>query len=140
MAFWCQRGLCFSIDAHSFSRAPISIKIYDYGHQFRQSYTPTTALTGLRVVAPEPNTWRELLAVTENRIERRIALQEYGRSNPDLIQGFRARGADVTPVRVYQYGLPEDVEPLREAARRLAAGTFDVVFFTTGVQIEHLAQ
>lgn len=92
------------------------------------------------IVAPEPNTWRELLQVTEGRPERRIAIQEYGRSNPDLIEALRARGAEVTPVRVYQYGLPEDPEPLREAARRLAAGRFEVVLFTTAVQIEHLTQ
>lgn len=92
------------------------------------------------VVAPEPNTWRELLAVLENRPERRIALQEYGRSNPELIDGLRARGAEVTPVRVYEYGLPEDTGPLREAARRVAAGEFDLAFFTTATQIDHLAR
>jgi uroporphyrinogen-III synthase len=92
------------------------------------------------IVAPEPNTWRELLAALEGRTERRIAVQEYGRSNPELIDGLRARGAEVTPVRVYQYGLPEDPEPLREAARRLAADGFDLVLFTTAVQIANLAQ
>src|SRR3954470_11727465 len=92
------------------------------------------------VVAPEPNTWRELLAALEGHPERRIAVQEYGRSNPELIDGLRARGARVTPVRVYEYGLPEDVEPLREAARRLAAGEFDAALFTTATQIDHLAQ
>ena len=67
-------------------------------------------------------------------------MQEYGRSNPDLLDGLRARGAEVTPVRVYQWGLPEDDEPLREAARRLAAAEFQVALFTTAVQIEHLAR
>jgi uroporphyrinogen-III synthase len=43
-------------------------------------------------------------------------------------------------VRVYQWDLPEDVEPLREAARRLAAGTFQVALFTTAIQIIHLAR
>src|SRR5277367_1286279 len=33
------------------------------------------------VVVPEPNTWRELLAATASRPERRIAVQEYGKSN-----------------------------------------------------------
>ena len=33
------------------------------------------------VIAPEPNTWRELLQVLEGRPEKRIAVQEYGRSN-----------------------------------------------------------
>lgn len=92
------------------------------------------------IVAPEPNTWRELLAATEGRHERHIAVQEYGRSNPELLDALRARGADVTPVRVYQWDLPENVEPLREAARRLAAGAFDVVLFTTAIQMVHLAR
>ncbi len=92
------------------------------------------------IVAPEPNTWRELMAATEGRPERRIAVQEYGRSNPDLLAGLRARGAEVTSVRVYQWDLPEDAEPLREAARRLAAGEFDTVLFTTAIQIGHLAR
>ena len=92
------------------------------------------------IVAPEPNTWRELLAATEGRPERRIAVQEYGRSNAELIDALRARGAEVTPVRVYQWDLPEDIEPLREAARRLAAGTFEVALFTTAIQIDHLAR
>jgi len=92
------------------------------------------------VVAPEPNTWRELLAATETRPERRIAVQEYGRPAEELLDGLRSRGGDVTRVRVYQWDLPEDVEPLREAARRLAAGSFDVALFTTAIQITHLAR
>ena len=31
------------------------------------------------VAVPEPNTWREILAATEGRAERRVAVQEYGR-------------------------------------------------------------
>jgi uroporphyrinogen-III synthase len=92
------------------------------------------------IVAPEPNTFREVLRAIEGRVERRIAVQEYGRSNPELLDGMRASGAEVTSVRVYQYGLPEDLAPLREAARRLAAGEVDVVLFTTAVQIDHLLQ
>lgn len=90
------------------------------------------------LLAPEPNTWRELLAVTEGRPERHIAVQEYGRRNDELLNGLRARAAEVTAVRIYQYALPLDSEPLREAARRLSAGEFDVALFTTSVQIEHL--
>jgi uroporphyrinogen-III synthase len=104
---------------------------------------PVAALRELGVtaaaVAPEPNTWHELLQAIEGRPERRIAVQEYGRSNAELLEALRARGGDVTVVRVYQYGLPENAEPLREAARRLAAGEFQAVLFTTAVQIIHLA-
>jgi len=92
------------------------------------------------IVAPEPNTWRELLDATSGRPERNIAVQEYGRPSPELIAGLEARGAKVTPVHVYRYELPEDVEPLREAARRLAARQVDVALFTTAAQIGHLAR
>ena len=90
------------------------------------------------VSVPEPNTWREILAATEARPERKIAVQEYGRSSPELLDGLRARGAQVTTVPVYQWDLPEDTGPLREAVRRLAGAQFDVVLFTTSVQAVHL--
>src|SRR5580700_7561978 len=90
------------------------------------------------VTVPEPNTWRELLAAIADRPERRIAVQEYGKSNPELLDGLRARGAEVSAVRVYQWDLPEDVEPLREAARRVAAGAFGMALFTTSIQVTHL--
>ncbi|MBI2679908.1 MAG: uroporphyrinogen-III synthase [Candidatus Solibacter usitatus] len=92
------------------------------------------------IQVPEPNTWRELLAATDGRPERRIAVQEYGKSNPELLAGLSARGAEVTAVRVYQWELPEDTGPLRDAAGRLAAGEIDAVFFTTSVQLEHVLQ
>ena len=105
---------------------------------------PTAALREMGVtpalIAPEPNTWHELLAITEGRPERQIAVQEYGRPNPELLLGLRARGAEVTPVRVYQWDLPENTEPLREAARGLAEGRFDVALFTTAIQIAHVAR
>jgi uroporphyrinogen-III synthase len=90
------------------------------------------------VSVPEPNTWREILSATAGRPERKIAIQEYGRSSPELLEGLRARGAEVTTVPVYQWDLPEDTAPLREAVRRLADGQFDVALFTTSIQIVHL--
>ena len=92
------------------------------------------------IIAPEPNTSREVLDAVSGRPERRIAVQEYGRANPELVDGLRNRGAEVTAVRIYQYELPEDLAPLRRAAHRLAAGEFQVALFTTAVQISHLAR
>ena len=96
------------------------------------------------LTAPEPNTWRELLSALDERKSElsleglNVAVQEYGASNPDLLAGLEARGARVTPVPVYQWALPEDVEPLRQAARAVAAGELDVVLFTTATQAVHL--
>ena len=98
------------------------------------------------VAAPEPNTWREVLAAMDAKAKelpagtRRIAVQEYGVSNADLIDGLRRRGATVTTVPVYKWALPEDVEPLKQAIRAVVAGEVDVAMFTTGVQVAHLWQ
>jgi uroporphyrinogen-III synthase len=103
---------------------------------------PIAALREMQVpvtiAAPEPNTWRELLAVLRDRPEKRIAVQEYGRSNLELIEALRSLGAAVDTVRVYQWDLPENTEPLRDAARGLAAGEFHAALFTTSIQIAHL--
>jgi uroporphyrinogen-III synthase len=101
------------------------------------------------VTAPEPNTWRELLhalddAGKSNQELRlrgaRVAVQEYGVSNPELLAGLAERGAQVTRVPVYQWALPEDLGPLRAAIQALAAGEIDVALFTTSVQVTHLFQ
>jgi uroporphyrinogen-III synthase len=94
----------------------------------------------IAVMVPEPNTWRELLAATADRPERNIAVQEYGKSNPELLDGLRYRGANVTTVRIYRWDLPADTAPLREAAHRIARGDADVTIFTTSIQIAHLAR
>lgn len=103
---------------------------------------PAAALREMQVPVainvPEPNTWRELLAATADRPERRIAVQEYGKPNAELLDALRARGAEVTAVRVYQWDLPEDTGPLREAVRRIVEGQADVAIFTTSIQLTHL--
>ncbi|HTP87794.1 MAG TPA: uroporphyrinogen-III synthase [Bryobacteraceae bacterium] len=92
----------------------------------------------IAVQVPEPNTWRELLKATESRPERRIAVQEYGKSNLEMLNALRARKAEVTTVRIYQWDLPEDLAPLREAIRRIGSGARSAVLFTTSVQVVHL--
>ena len=92
----------------------------------------------ITITVPEPNTWRELIEATSGRPEKRIAVQEYGKSNDDLLTALRNRGAIVTPVRIYQWDLPEDTGPLREAVQRIAKGQADVAMFTTSIQVEHL--
>ena len=93
------------------------------------------------LVVPEPNTWRELLDALDANVPvagRRVAVQEYGVSNPDLLDGLAARGASVLRVPVYRWALPEDLGPLRDAIARLVAGDADVTLFTSATQIEHL--
>jgi len=98
------------------------------------------------VAVPEPNTWRDLLRTLDEKADsvplkgRRVAVQEYGTANPELLAGLSDRGAHVTRVPVYEWGLPEDVGPLRAAVAAIARDEFDVVLFTTGIQVNHLFQ
>lgn len=97
----------------------------------------------IAVVAPEPNTWREMIDALDKEFGAgisgfRVAVQEYGTSNPDLLEALNERAASVTKVPVYQWALPEDLRSLREAVLGVASGGIDVVLFTTGVQLVHL--
>ena len=98
------------------------------------------------IAVPEPNTWREVLAALAAKAgERplggaRVAVQEYGVSNPELLDALRARGARVTPVPVYLWALPEDVAPLKHAVTAICRHEIEVVLFTTSVQVVHLWQ
>jgi uroporphyrinogen-III synthase len=106
---------------------------------------PVAALKALglraRVVAPEPNTSHEVLQAMDANLDivgKRVFVQEYGRRNQGLLDGLRARGAEVNTVAVYAWQMPLDVEPLRDAARRLCRGGADAVMFTSARQSDHL--
>ena len=96
------------------------------------------------IAVPEPNTWRELLAALDARADsfplkgKRVAVQEYGAANPELLAGLSERGASVTRVPVYEWALPADTGPLRDSVRAIVNGGIDVAFFTTSVQVQHL--
>jgi uroporphyrinogen-III synthase len=93
---------------------------------------------------PSPNTWRELLATLDGRSDEtpldgvRVAVQEYGLSNPDLLDGLGARGAAVFPVPIYRWAMPDDVAPLRRAVWAIVRQEIDVVILTAGIQLVHL--
>ena len=96
------------------------------------------------VAVPEPNTWRDLLRALDEKVGtaaqkgKRVAVQEYGASNAELLAGLAERGAQVTRVPVYQWALPEDTGPLRAAVEAIARGEIDVALFTTSIQVAHL--
>jgi len=98
----------------------------------------------ITLTVPEPNTWREIVNALDQNAERiplrntRIAVQEHGVPSRELYACLAERGAQVFPVPVYKWAPPEDAEPLREAIRNLSLKKFDVVLFTSSVQVHHL--
>ena len=106
---------------------------------------PIAALRGLGlepgIAVPEPNTWLELLETLDAAAPvqgKRVAVQEYGITNLELIQGLRDRGALVTRVPIYRWAFPEDLGPLQEALQTIADGKVDVALFTNANQVDNL--
>jgi uroporphyrinogen-III synthase len=106
---------------------------------------PVAALRELKVRVdlhvPEPNTWHETLALLDTQLPvagLRVAVQEYGKPNIELVDGLEQRGATVTRVPVYRWALPEDLGPLRAAIVEIAQGRVAIALFTSAQQVEHL--
>jgi uroporphyrinogen-III synthase len=106
---------------------------------------PATALRELRgrvdLHVPSPNTWHETLALLDAHLPvagLRVAIQEYGKPNLELIEGLERRGATVTQVPVYRWALPEDLGPLKAAIVEIAEGRVGAALFTSAQQVEHL--
>jgi len=92
---------------------------------------------------PEPNTWRELLQTIDQSIpvaNQTVALQEYGSTNPSLIAGMEARGANVFRIPVYRCELPEDMGQLEANVRAIAGGRRDVLLFTAAGQVANVVR
>jgi uroporphyrinogen-III synthase len=126
--------------AQALSRIKIAVRGPKPASVFREMNIP------IWVNAAEPNTWRELLAAIEARAGEmplagaRVAVQEYGVPNQQLIDALVARGASVLPVPVYKWALPEDLDPLRCAVAAIAGRAIDVLLLTSGIQLAHLWQ
>ena len=106
---------------------------------------PVAALKSLGLQAtltvPEPNTWTDLISVLdEHRPVKglRVAVQEYGVSNPDLLRALEQRGAEVFPVPIYKWALPEDLGPLYHALNEIISGQVKVILITNAAQVDHV--
>jgi len=96
-----------------------------------------------QILVPEPNTWRDILqaldvSFPEGLTGKRVAVQEYGVSNPELLEGLRQRGAQVTPVPVYRWTLPDDLKPLQQLLQQILKDEIPVLLVTNAVQVDHL--
>jgi len=96
------------------------------------------------ITIPEPNTWFEILETLDlskraDHVEgQTVAIQEYGVSNEQLIDGLKKRGANVIQVPVYRWALPDDTKPLQSAVQEMIEGKIQVALFTNATQVRHL--
>ncbi len=129
------------MDREKFLAALRAVKIAARGP--KSSAALREASIPIAVISPEPFTWRALVQAMEDRFGSgltgmNIAVQEYGTSNPELLTALAEKSVSITRVLVYQWALPEDVQPLREAVIALAHGHVDVVLFMNAGQVAHL--
>lgn len=108
---------------------------------------PVAALKALGFKAtatvPEPNTWVDLISILDESCPvkgLKVAVQEYGMSNPDLLNALEQRGAEVFPVPIYKWALPEDLGPIRHALDEIIAGCVHVILITNAAQVDHVMQ
>lgn len=93
------------------------------------------------VAVPEPNTWIDLISALDERRPvkgLRVAVQEYGVSNPELLKALEQRGADVFPVPIYRWALPEDLGPMRHVLDEIIAERVHVMLITNAIQVDHV--
>ena len=93
------------------------------------------------VVAPEPNTYRELLnalSVFGSIDQQHVLVQEYGVRNRALAAALTDRGARVTSISIYAWAMPDDLEPLQRAVSQLCDGDADGLVLTSQQQLVHL--
>ena len=129
------------LDREAFLNALRSVKIAARGP--KSSSALRELGVPISVVAPDPFTWRSLMASLEAKYGQslsgmNIAVQEYGTSNPELLTALAERSISITRLPVYQWALPEDIQPLREAVIALAHGHVDIVIFMNAAQVAHL--
>jgi uroporphyrinogen decarboxylase len=114
------------------ARGPKPVKV------LRELKVPVT------IAVPEPNTWHEVLDELDENPRgftlagSRVAVQEYGVPNEAFLAALKERGVEVLRVPVYQWTLPQDIQPLREAIQALVEGRAQVALFTNSAQVDHL--
>ncbi len=92
--------------------------------------------------APEPNTWREVLAMIDDEpipvADQTLAIQEYGKPSLQFYRELETRGAQVFPVPVYQWDFPQDTGPLHAAIRTAVESPFELMLFTSANQVDNV--
>lgn len=108
---------------------------------------PVAALKSLgfkpTLTVPEPNTWVDVVSTLDAHRPvngLRVAVQEYGLPNGDLLGALKQRGANVFPVPVYRWALPENTAPLKGVLGEILAGHVQVMLVTNAAQIDHVMQ
>jgi len=90
--------------------------------------------------AREPYTSTELLEVLEplQLVGTSVGVVHYGERNTLVTQFLREKEANVEELCLYEWLLPDDIEPLQTLVRDIIARRVDAIVFTSQIQVRHL--
>ena len=91
---------------------------------------------------PEPYTTTDLIAVMSelDLNNQGVAVLHYGERNAELANSLEASGAKLLELCLYEWQLPENLEPLKNLIDDLHHSKIDAVAFTSQIQARHLFQ
>jgi uroporphyrinogen-III synthase len=133
-------------EAEALGRLPELIAGLERATTICRGPKPAGALAKLPVTVdvrvPSPHTTADVIATLSTLpIDGRgVALVHYGERSTPLTDALRARAGRIEELCLYEWHLPQDIEPLRELIRELIAGRIDAVAFTSQIQVRHLLQ
>lgn len=96
---------------------------------------------GLPVWQSSPNERLDRLLpilLAEPLLGRRVAVQEAGAEAADIKLALEEAGADVVPVPVYRWRMPEDTGPAQRLVEGACEGRLDAVTFTSAPAVQNL--
>jgi uroporphyrinogen-III synthase len=93
-----------------------------------------------QIAAAEPYTTRELLVALAviDVAGKLVAIVHHGQPNEALAAGLSARGARLEELSLYEWAMPDDLEPLKHLVRELIERRVDAIAFTNRIQCLHL--
>ncbi len=96
----------------------------------------------IALTAREPHTtvelWETLAGV--ELAGKGVAVIHYGERNSVLAAALKAHGAQLEELCLYEWLLPERIEPLQELVQNIISGQIAAVAFTSQIQARHLFQ
>lgn len=105
--------------------------------------TGAAVTAGLQVEWNAPNARSDELieALSGESLEgRRVAVQLDGAAGAKLGDAVQAMGADVVPVPIYRWSLPDDLGPAERLIRAVCDGRVDAITFTTRPAVDNLME
>ncbi|MCY4417985.1 MAG: uroporphyrinogen-III synthase [Chloroflexi bacterium] len=92
------------------------------------------------IMPPEPYTSSDLTNAMAglNLDNKRVIFQRYGGPDSELPTYLREQGANYQELTLYDWGLPDDTQPVLELIGRMEQGEVDALAFTSRPQVPNL--